>query len=183
MNTFPVLETNRFILRQLREEDSYNLFSYFSKDEVTKYYDLESFSEVSQATDLIHTWNSRFQQQQGIRWGITWKEEDRVIGTCGFHNWAKEHYKAEIGYELHPEFWQKGIMTEVITYILSYGFQELGLNRIEAFIDPANISSKKLLEKVGLREEGLLRECFYEKNRFVDALLFAIVKRDYNESQ
>jgi hypothetical protein len=54
------------------------------------------------------------------------------------------------------------------------------LNRIEAFVDPGNIGSRKLLEKVGLREEGYLKECFFEKNRFVDALLFAVLKKEYD---
>ncbi|GIP31686.1 GNAT family N-acetyltransferase [Paenibacillus sp. J2TS4] len=179
MTSFPVLETERLLLRQLTVKDSSDLFHYFSKDEVTRYYDLESFVEVEQAEKLIDKWNDNFQQELGIRWAITLKKENRVIGTCGFHNWFKEHYKAEIGYELTPEYWRQGIMTEVLKAVLDYGFKELELNRIEAFIDPDNISSRKLLEKSGLREEGFLKECFYEKNQFVDAVLFAVLKREY----
>jgi [ribosomal protein S5]-alanine N-acetyltransferase len=181
MIVFPLLETERLVLRQLKTEDSKDLFHYFSKDEVTKYYDLESFVEIGQAEELINTWNNRYQEQNGIRWGITIKSEDRVIGTCGFHNWSKEHYKAEIGYELTPEYWRQGIMTEVLKELVQYGFKVLELNRIEAFIDPDNISSKKLLEKVGLHEEGYLKDYFYEKNKFVDAVIFAILKRGYRK--
>lgn len=179
MRPFPELETERLLLRQLREGDARHLFQYFSLDEVTEYYDLDSFKEIEQAESLIRSWNQRWENGEGIRWGITLKTEDRVIGTCGFHNWIKEHSKAEVGYELTPEYWRKGIMTEAIEEIVRFGFKELGLNRIEAFIDPENISSRKLLEKTGLQEEGLLRECFFEKNRFVDAVIFAILKREY----
>ncbi|NOU93271.1 GNAT family N-acetyltransferase [Paenibacillus sp. LMG 31456] len=179
MISFPLLETERLLLRQLITEDSRDLFQYFSKDEVTKYYDLESFTEIGQSEELIHTWNKRFQEKKGVRWGITIKSEDKIIGTCGFHNWSNEHFKAEIGYELAPEYWQQGIMTEALEALLPYGFRELELNRIEAFIDPDNISSRKLLEKIGLKEEGYLKDYFYEKNRFVDAVIFAILKRDY----
>jgi ribosomal-protein-alanine N-acetyltransferase len=178
MNPFPELETERLLLRQLGQEDAQHLFHYFSLDVVTEYYDLESFKELEQAVSLIRSWNQRFENGEGIRWGITLKTENRVIGTCGFHNWMKEHYKAEIGYELTPEYWRKGIMTEAIEEIVQFGFKELGLNRIEAFIDPENISSRKLLEKTGLKEEGLLKDCFFEKNRFVDAVIFAILKRE-----
>lgn len=178
---FPLLETERLVLRQLKTEDSKDLFHYFSKDEVTKYYDLECFDVIGQAEELIKTWNNRYQEQKGIRWGITIKSEDRVIGTCGFHNWSTEHYKAEIGYELTPEYWRQGIMTEVLNEIVQYGFKALGLNRIEAFIDPDNISSKKLLEKAGLQEEGYLKDYFYEKNKFVNAVIFAILKREYRK--
>jgi ribosomal-protein-alanine N-acetyltransferase len=71
MKPFPTLITERLRLRQLRDEDANDLFHYFSKDEVTEYYDLESFTDVSQANELIHTWNGRYLEQQGIRWGIT----------------------------------------------------------------------------------------------------------------
>lgn len=178
MDRFPALETDRLVLRRLRHEDAADLFDYFRRDQVTAYYDLESFRELRQAEDLIQVWNRRYDGQQGIRWGIALKSADRIIGTCGFHNWFKEHYKAEIGYELSPEFWGKGFMTEALQKVIHYGFEAMGLNRIEAFIDPANTRSRKLLERLGFREEGFLRECFYEKGRFVDAVLFSRLKSD-----
>lgn len=178
MDVFPVLETERFILRELRIEDASDVFHYFSKDEVTQYYDLESFSKLEQAEQLINQWQVKFRQQEEVRWGITYRSEDRIIGTCGFHHWNKEHYKAEIGYELAPQYWRQGIMTEVLGEILRYGFTTLGLNRIEAMIDPDNISSRKLLQKCGMAEEGRLRDYFFAKNQFLDTVLFAMLKRD-----
>ncbi|WP_438350704.1 GNAT family N-acetyltransferase [Paenibacillus sp. FA6] len=177
--TFPVLETERLILRQLRLEDAVDLYDYFSNDEVTEFYDLDSFSELKQAEDLIKIWNERYINLQGYRWGITLKTEDRIIGSCGFHKCSKKHFKAEIGYELTPEYWHKGIMTEVIGAVIKYGFDELELNRIEAVIHRDNVNSRKLLEKSGFNEEGLLMEYFYEKQRFVDAVIFSNLKKDY----
>lgn len=179
MDLFPVIVTERLVLRQLKQEDSNDLFYYFSKDEVTRYMDLESLTDIGQAEDLIQIWEQRFMNNKGFRWGISLKPETRIIGTCGFHNWMKEHFKAEIGYELRPEFWQKGIMSEALKELLRFGFEEMGLNRIEAFIDPRNIGSRKALEKIGLREEGLLKDYFFEKNQFVDAVIFAILKNEY----
>lgn len=179
MSLFPLIETERLILRQLRTTDAPDVFHYFSKDEVTQYYDLESFTQAWQAEQLIEKFNKRFENKEGFRWGITFKPEDRIIGTCGFHNWEKEHSRAEIGYELTPEYWQKGIMTEVIRAVLDFGFSKLELNRIEAFIDRDNISSKKLLEKTGFKEEGTLRDYFFEKNRFVDAVIFSVLKSEF----
>lgn len=167
MSQFPILETKRFVLRQLKHDDSKEIFQYFSMDEVTKFYDLESFTNIEQAEELIRRWNQRFKKNQGIRWGITLRSESRVIGTCGFHSWMKNHYKAEIGYELTPEYWRQGFMTEVIQKIIEFGFNNLGLNRIDAFVEPENTGSRKVLEKVGLREEGILKEHFYWRNRFV----------------
>lgn len=70
-------------------------------------------------------------------------------------------------------------MTEVIPKIIEFGFNNLGLNRIEAFVEPENIGSRKVLEKVGFREEGTLKEHFYWRNRFVDNVLLALLKKDY----
>lgn len=87
-------------MRKLTAEDAGDLFQYFSNDEVTKYYDLDRFDSLRQAEELIQNWNIRYLERRGFRWAITVKSEgDRVIGTCGFHNWSQEHYKAEIGYE------------------------------------------------------------------------------------
>ena len=70
-------------------------------------------------------------------------------------------------------------MTEAIQALIPFGFEAFDLHRIEAFIDPANISSRKLLEKVGLQAEGVLRDYFFEKGKFVDAEIFSLLKRDY----
>ncbi|MFF2089660.1 GNAT family N-acetyltransferase [Paenibacillus sp. NPDC058174] len=179
MTFFPILETDRLLLRQLTLDDADALFRYFSLAEVTRYYDLESFTEQSQAVALIETWNSSYELGLGIRWGITLKDTSEMVGTMGYHSWQKEHFKSEIGYELSPSHWRKGYMSEAIAAILPYGFEIMGLNRIEAMIDPANDDSRRLLEKAGLAEEGLLRDYYLEKGQFVDAVIFSLLKREY----
>lgn len=179
MKSFPVLYTERFQLRQLRLQDHLAIFEYFSQDEVTEYYDLETLSSPEQAKQLIIAWEQRWQRDDSIRWGICYKDNPKVIGTIGFHNWSAFHLRAEVGYELSPLFWRQGIMSECLKEVLRYGFVELGFNRIEAMIDPDNISSRKLLEKAGMREEGLLREYLFEKGVFVDAAMFSILQREY----
>lgn len=175
---FPVLKTQRLILRQLRQEDAADVYHYFSTDQVTAFYDLDRFTEVQQAEDLIQFWNNRFDSLQGIRWGITLRSEDRVIGTCGFFNWSKKHYRAEIGYELSPEYWSQGYMIEVLESAIDFGFKDLGFNRIQALIHPENVKSRGLLEKSGFTEEGLLNEYYFKKDRFVDAVIFSKLKKE-----
>jgi len=179
MPQFPLLETDRFVLREIKQEDSSDIFHYFSLDEVTKFYDVESFTSVEQAEELIQRWNDRFKKEQAIRWGITLKSENKVIGTCGFHGWAKNHYKAHIGYELAPEYWGQGYMTEVVKKIIEFGFNHLALNRIEAYVEPKNTGSRKLLENIGFREEGILKEHYYWKNQFVDTVIYALLKKQF----
>lgn len=179
---FPVLETDRLILRRLEKYDAPNMFSYFSKDEVTEYYDLESFTSEIQASELIERFITRYEEKKQIRWAITLKESDELIGTCGFHAIEPEHWKAEIGYELHPSFWGKGIMTEAVSTVIQYGFNVMSLNRIEAFYDPRNISSARVLEKCGFEYEGILKKRYFEKGQFVDAAIAGILKENYLKS-
>jgi [ribosomal protein S5]-alanine N-acetyltransferase len=177
--TFPALETERFRLRQMEEGDAPHVFDYFSKDEVTRYYDLESFHDEKQAVEIIESWNNRFHINEGIRWGIALKASNKIIGSCGFHEWEKEHFKAEIGFEVHPSHWRQGVITEVLRPILKYGFGEMDLNRIEAYYDPENVASKRSLEKAGFTLEGVLRKAAFEKGIFCDAAVCSLLKEEF----
>lgn len=173
---FPVLETERLVLRQLQLKDAPQIYSYFSLDKVTEFYDLETFTSEEQAIHLIDRLLLRYSSGKQIRWGITLKGSDNIIGTCGFHAIERDHYKVEIGYELHPDYWRKGIMSEVINIVVDYAFSTMGINRVEAFYDPMNIASRRALEKNGFQYEGVLRKRFFEKGKFMDAAIAAIIK-------
>lgn len=174
---FPVLETERLILRQLTLDDTQDLFEYFSLEEVMEYYDLEAFKSIEDAQRIIQHFNSEFEKGKGFRWALQLKSNGKVIGTCGYHNWYREHSRAEIGYELNPLFWRQAYMKEAILPILTYGFESMRLHRVDAFIDPANISSEKLLTSVNFQEEGTLRDYFFEKGKFVDAKIFGLINK------
>ncbi|WP_226671779.1 GNAT family N-acetyltransferase [Rossellomorea aquimaris] len=177
--TFPAMETARFRLRQMQEADAPNVFDYFSKDEVTRYYDLDSFQEEKQAKEIIEKWNERFHVNEGIRWGIALNDSNEIIGSCGFHQWEKEHFKAEVGFEVHPAYWRQGVISEVLQPILRYGFEEMALNRIEAYYDPENTASKRSLEKAGFIFEGILRKASFEKGVFCDAAVCSLLKEEF----
>ncbi len=98
--------------------------------------------------------------KKGIRWAIQLKDSGKMIGTCGYHNWAHEHFKTELGYELNPLYWRQHYMEEAITTILPYAFSEMNVHRIEAFTDPDNLASERLLLKLNFKEEGLLKDFF-----------------------
>jgi ribosomal-protein-alanine N-acetyltransferase len=176
---FPVLETERFILRQLTEQDAEAVYQYFSKPEVVRYYDLDLFTAPSQAIETIARWNSRYAEGRGIRWGIAAKEDDQIIGSCGFFNWSKKDQRAEIGYELDIDHWNKGVMTEVVSTVIKFGFEQLKFNRIEAHFHPDNVASERVLSKVGFKKEGLLREYSLEKGQYRDAVICSILRREF----
>ncbi|RFS26858.1 N-acetyltransferase [Chitinophaga silvatica] len=176
----PVIQTGELILRPIEEKDTAALFRLFSDEEVTRFMDIDAFVNVSEATHIIQFFRESLEKEEGMRWAITIEGRNELIGTCGYHRISKTHYKAEIGYDLLPMYWGKGIMTEAINGMLAYGYEDMQLNRIEAFVDPANLASSRLLRRLGFEYEGFLRDAFFEKNKFVDAELYSRLRRDHN---
>jgi len=175
----PVITANGIVLRPITDTDTAALFHHFSNDTVTRYMDIPSFSDISEASQIIHLFHENLAKGTGMRWAITIPGHPELVGTCGLHNLNKAHYKGEVGYDLHPDYWGKGIMTNAIHEVLLYAFDQLQLNRVEAFVDPANTSSSNLLRRVGFEKEGMLRDAFFEKGQFVDAELYSILKRTH----
>ncbi|MBD1869082.1 GNAT family N-acetyltransferase [Leptolyngbya sp. FACHB-671] len=180
---FPQLETENLILRQIQLSDAEAVFKIFSDASVTKYHDLDTATRLDQAQFLINRRAELFKSGQRIRWGIACKTNDVIIGSCGYSSWVKNSFRAEIGYELAKIHWQKGIMTEALRAMINFGFQEMGLNRIEARVMLENIASIRLLEKLGFEEEGILREHGYWKGSFHNLKLFSILKKSWSSRQ
>lgn len=82
---FPILETDRLILREVKVEEAITIYSYFSKDEVTQYYGQSSFKHIDEAKKLIESFRKTFEDKRGIRWGIELKDSRQLVGTIGFH--------------------------------------------------------------------------------------------------
>lgn len=178
-DVFPVLETNRLVLRSIENSDANSIFKYLSDEEVVQYYGLEPFQSINDALEEISWYQSIFSKKTGIRWGITNKGENEIIGSCGFFNRVHQHYRTEIGYELSKQYWGQGIATEALAAILRYGFAHLKVQRIEALIEPPNIPSQKLVEKQGFMREGLLRNYEFTGGKFDDLYMYALLKQDF----
>ena len=178
--TFPHLETERFVLRRLHLSDAASLFAILGDEELTRFYDDEAFTQISQAREQIEAWASAFDARRAIRWGIAHKDKDGIVGTCGYYGFHTWHKRASIGYELARSHWRQGIMTEALHAIIGFGFRQVGLNRIQAVMMPGNQGSARVLEKLGFRREGLLREYENWGNKgHVDLLMYSLLARDY----
>lgn len=178
---FPILETERLTLRRVTQEDASDILAYLSDVDVMKYYGLESFKSINDALDEISWYKSIFEKGTGIRWGITLKEQEKIIGSCGFFNRVAQHYRAELGFELSKEHWGKGIASEAIKTVICYGFEQMNLQRIEALIEPPNIPSQKVVERQGFIREGLLRNYEYTCGKFDDLYMYSLLKQDHQE--
>jgi [ribosomal protein S5]-alanine N-acetyltransferase len=179
-HTFPQVKTKNLILRRMQGSDSQAIFKILADDEVTRYYDDDAFTDISQASDQIIAWENGFNNKRCIRWGITRKADHDIIGTCGYYGFHTWHMRASIGYELARPFWRQGIMTEALTNLIDFGFREMGLNRIDALVMPENSASIRLLEKLGFHNDGLLRE--YENwgdKGYVDLFVLSYLRKEW----
>ena len=173
---FPELLTQRLILRRITKEDIEAIYSLRSHPEVTKYIpkNCETLAEAEAFFNMI---DGALIDNTGISWAIALKSDpERMVGTFGFWRLIKEHFRAEIGYSLLPEFWRKGIMSEAISAILEYGFHQMGLHSVEANIDPENIGSERLLLSLGFIKEGYFRENYFKNGEFGDTAIFSKLK-------
>ena len=106
------------------------------------------------------------------------KETGHLVGTIGFMWWNQENRSAEVGYSLSRVQWNRGLMTEALREVIRFGFEEMDLHRIEAQHEVSNPASGRVMEKVGMRKEGVLRGRLYNKGRFVDVAVYAILSGD-----
>lgn len=180
---FPELKSERLNLSKIEKSDNAAVFSLFSDDAVTHYYDLATFETPEQADSLIQLFNSRYEAQLGIRWAIRLQAGGDLIGTCGFNVWSPKMQNAVIGYDLMPIHWGRGYAREAVSTILNLAFGGglvCGpLHRIQADTVPGNHASESLLRNLGFKDEGLRREAGFWKGRFHDLKCFGLLKSEF----
>lgn len=148
---FPTLITARLTLRQLSTDDDKEIFAIRSDERVNKYLDRAGCKTVDEARQFIDKINTGIANNECIYWVIARKNKPGLIGTICLWNISKEHSKAEIGFELLPDYQGKGFMQEAVTAVIEYGFKTMKLRLIEGVVDPNNARSIKLLEKNNFR--------------------------------
>jgi ribosomal-protein-alanine N-acetyltransferase len=173
---FPILETERLILRELNEDDTLAIFNCFSNKDVLRYYGQNPFTSTEQVKQIINNFSKNYAEKRGIKWGIKIKGTTNIIGTIGFQEWSSEHKRADISYALFPEQWGKGYAREAVAKVISFGFNELELMRIGAVVFVENDASNKLLEKIGFIKEGVLRNYMYQNDIPFDTNIYSILK-------
>lgn len=151
---FPVLKTERLILRQLVSTDANEIFALRSNDSVNKYLDRKPSGSIDEAKAFIRMINENIQRNDCIYWAITMHSSEQLIGTICLFQFSDDDLKAEIGYELLPDYHGKGIMQEAISEVADFGMQHIGLHAIEAYTHCENAASTRVLEKAGFKKTG-----------------------------
>lgn len=178
MDHFPHLQTERLLLRALTPADLEFVYQHFTDPDVTRYlHDEEPIRTRQEAQEIVE-----FYTKPGFkpynRWMILRKSDDKPIGTCGYHNWQKRHFRAEIGYDLDKALWNQGFMTEALVEVIEFGFRTMKLNRIEALVHPHNRASIRLLEKLHFQKEGFMRDYYFQGGIFHDSLIFSLLRKE-----
>ncbi len=177
-----VLRTRRLDLRPLRPSDARWYLAHFSEPEIVHGSGFPAPADVRAASEELQTYVfDLIAQGTGMRWGIALRGHDELIGSIGYYGRSSEPIrKAEIGYDLAPEHWGQGLMTEALEALVRYCFKSLGLQRLEALVLPHNQRSVRLLERAGFRNEGLLpRHGTDEHGLLVDELLLSLVNQEH----
>lgn len=162
----------------MANEDVNEIFALRSNAETMKYIPRPLVKTKQDALKHIAMMDEKIENNEGINWAITSKNDSKLIGIIGLYRIKPEHFRAEIGYMLLPEYQGKGIIPESINKIVNYGFKQMKLHSIEAVIAPKNFASERVLQKTGFVKEAHLKENEYYEGRFLDTVIYSILNKD-----
>ena len=173
------LETHRLILRRYRIEDAEDMFSNWASDpEVTKFLTWPTHSTVEVTRMLVNNWISRYDDGGYFNWAIEWKETGSVIGNIAVVKLNEQTEAADMGYCMSRAFWGRGIMPEALRAVMDYLFDTVGMSRIAACHDVNNPKSGRVMEKAGMKMEGILRGAGKNNIGICDEVWHAALRSD-----
>lgn len=172
---FPVLRTERLLLRAIVPADAQALFVLRSDPRVMQHIGRPLAKTVEDAEALLEDMRKSFEDRTAIVWALTRHGDPELLGTIGFWRIAAEHHHGELGYLLRPDLWGQGITREAATAVVDHGFAALHFHRIEACVDPANTASIALLEALGFAREAHLVQNYLFGGVFFDTLMYGLL--------
>ncbi len=175
----PTLPGERIVLRWMTARDTDALFEIFSDPDTTRFWSTTAMTRKSEARQLLREIREEHAAGQLHEWGLARREDDQVIGTCTLFQLDRDNRRAEVGFALARAQWGVGLMRDGLSTLLNFAFNELGLRRIEADVDPRNQRSIRLLEGFGFKLEGLLRERWNVGGELQDGAIYGLLARDY----
>jgi ribosomal-protein-alanine N-acetyltransferase len=180
LSEFPIIETQRLVLRQPVLSDAADIFV-FRGDPMVQRYNAEPMVDISEARELIERNRAEYLRQDGILWAVTLKGQDTVIGLVGFSQWSYSN-RAMLGYDLALAYWGQGIGSEAAREIIRFGFDRMQLNRIEAATIEDNHESQRMLEKLGFVCEGIRREYSLEDDgEYHGSAMYGLLRSEYDQ--
>lgn len=174
------LHTDRLILREFTLDDITALHALESRPDVARYiWGVPQTLEETSAEVEAFVQQQREEPRQSAGFVIASRTNPALIGRCGLSATQREPGESGLWYSLHPDFWNQGLATEAVSAMLEFGFRELGRRRIWADVDPGNIGSWRVLEKLGLRREAHFVEHTLLAGEWCDSYIYAILDREW----
>ena len=170
------ISTSRLFLRPFEDADIQFVFQRLSHSDVIKYYGV-NFDSLEATKEQMDWFKNLEKTKTGQWWAVCSADQKTCYGAGGINEWSQEHEKAEIGFWLLPEFWGNGFMKEGMEAIVAHCFNELGIHRIEGFVDSHNTNCKRGLAKLGFQYEGTMVDCEKKDGVFISLDVFAMVNR------
>ncbi|MCD6013385.1 MAG: acetyltransferase, ribosomal protein N-acetylase [Flavipsychrobacter sp.] len=175
-NPFPVLATERLVLRAFTNDDVNEMYRMRTDEAIMRYIDRPRPKSIEETFPFIEKITNMVNNNEGIAWAITLKDAPTMIGHMSFHILMKAHYRAEVGYMMDTRHQGKGLVSEALKAVLQYGFNIMGLHSVEAHVNPENTASRKLLEANNFKQEAYFKENFYWEGSFRDTVIYSLLK-------
>jgi RimJ/RimL family protein N-acetyltransferase len=179
----PTLEGRRVRLRWLAEDDVGALFEIFSDPAVARFWSAPPITRRAQARELLRDVRRGFRERDLFEWGLALRRTDEIVGTVTLWRFDVENRHAEVGFALARRAWGRGLMREGLNLAIGLCFGPLGLRRLEADVDPRNEASLRLLEGLGFRREGLMRERWNTGGELQDGVLLGLLAREWTGTE
>lgn len=183
MPRIPVLETPRLRLRKMMPADSGDMYAYACRGDVTEYLLWDPHPSPAYTKAYLTHLQRQYAGGCFFDWAVVLREENKMIGTCGFARLDDANNSGEIGYVFHPDYWGRGLASEAVRMVLKYGFLSLKLQRIEARCMEENERSLQVMKRCGMQYEGTLRDVLYIKGKYRTVSVCAALREDFIRSR
>ena len=172
----PKIETERLILRKITKQDVPDMYAYCSDPEVTRFVTWNPHQSLADTEAFVL---NNYKKKSLAPWGMEYKKTGKIIGTVDLASWNPTHQSAEIAYCIHQGYWGCGLTTEAAKSVIAFGFSNMDLIRIQARCFVANIGSERVMEKLGMTFEGIIRKGMLVKGKHEDLKLYSILKEEF----
>ncbi len=179
-DTFPIIKTSRLILREIRLEDAKRIFDMRSNGRVNTFIARPNMQKQEDALGLAERTINAFNNKQAIGWAGILRDNNEIIGTCGFNMIDTYNLRAEIGGEMATEYWGKNIAIEAVMAIIRFGLEEMNLHSIEAKVSPNNRGAIYLMEQIGFVKEAHFKDRILFNNTFSDMAVYTLLRGNEN---
>lgn len=174
---FPILQTNRLLLRNLSLEDANSVFKMRANSMVNRFIGRDNMAEEKNAKELVNKTINAYKNKQAIAWAGVLRDEKLIIGTCGLMGIEHQNRRAEIGGEMWVDYWGKNLAIEAVTAIVNFGFEKLNLLAIEAKVSPLNRGAIAILSNLGFEQEAYFKDRFFHHGNYHDLAVYTCINK------